>query len=483
MKSLVKAQSLADLNKPPQTWVVPESEVTFKQQLRSAKPTVAYHLSPASATLLGTKHSPLVVTNQPVSSPKPPSAPLPHFSLDDTVNVENSPLSTIDTEDPVETVQLSPVEIDGNVALEVSEELDEVPENTLEQDENDELMAEERTIAPIQFSGSALEDAENWLRHFNNYCTYKAYDDAKRLGLFKVLLAGGAATWLDSLQQATLNDWNGLREAFLQRYLTPEFMHFKSARLIFNTKMQKGETVDDYVAKMQQLARSIQAEEKMVRFAVLNGLRPEIANFVTQKQPKTMTELLDAARIAELTNPTTSETDTTVSAQLAGVQEQLKQLTAKWEGTAVASVNSNQDSRRPRSPPRTPSPRRVRFADDGTDRQYRRYDSPNRFTRGFSSRSRFRYPRRGVRGRGYVQSFNAQPSFSYQTPNFYGGQQDQTSMMSYQMQPQCPKCGGGQHQSFNECPAVNRNCRFCLKKGHFVRLCRAAARAAAFNSQ
>ena len=64
----------------------------------------------------------------------------------------------------METVQLPPVEIDGNVALEVSEELDEGPENTLEQDENDELMAEERTIAPIQFSGSALEDAENWLR-------------------------------------------------------------------------------------------------------------------------------------------------------------------------------------------------------------------------------------------------------------------------------------------------------------------------------
>ena len=73
----------------------------------------------------------------------------------------------------METVQLPPVEIDGNVTLKVSEELDEGPENTLDQDENVELMAEERTIAPIQFSGSA----ENWLRHFNNYCTYKAVFD------------------------------------------------------------------------------------------------------------------------------------------------------------------------------------------------------------------------------------------------------------------------------------------------------------------
>jgi len=84
----------------------------------------------------------------------------------------------------------------------------------------------------------------------------------------------------------------------------------------------------------------------------------------------------------------------------AGVQEQLKLFTAKWESTAVASVNSNQDLQRPRTPPRTASPRRVRFADDRTDGQYRRYDSPNRFTCGFSSRGCFRYPRRGARGRG-----------------------------------------------------------------------------------
>jgi len=39
-------------------------------------------------------------------------------------------------------------------------------------------------------------------------------------------------------------------------------MHFKSARLIFDTKMQQGDTVDDYVAKMQHLAKTIKADEK-----------------------------------------------------------------------------------------------------------------------------------------------------------------------------------------------------------------------------
>jgi len=53
-------------------------------------------------------------------------------------------------------------------------------------------------------------------------------------------MTGSAATWLDALPNATVGTWDTLKDAFLQRYLTPEFMHFKSARLIFNTKM--GET-------------------------------------------------------------------------------------------------------------------------------------------------------------------------------------------------------------------------------------------------
>ena len=67
--------------------------------------------------------------------------------------------------------------------------------------------------------------------------------------------------------------------------------------------------------------------KKMVRFAILNGLLPHISNYVTQQQPKTVPELLQAARIAELTTPVANGTNSGVSLQLAGVQEQLQKLT------------------------------------------------------------------------------------------------------------------------------------------------------------
>jgi len=263
-------------------------------------------------------------------------------------------------------------------------------------------------------------------------------------------------------------------------------MHFKSARLIFNTKMQPNDTVDDYVAKMQQLARSIKADEKMVRFAILNGLLPHIANYVTQKQPITITELLDAARIAELTHPVAAETDTAVTAQLAGVQEQLRQLTAKWDNSVVASVNRPDELKRSWTPPREQSPRKVRFSED-QQYPYKWFDAPNRPSRGFSTRGRYSCSRRDGRDTRYsgfsgfsglygMQPYNPQPAYDVQPSNFYAGQSNQPPVMT-QMQTQCPKCGGQRHESFNSFPAVNKNCWFCSNKGHFLRECRDAARA------
>ena len=221
-------------------------------------------------------------------------------------------------------------------------------------------MAEERQIAPSQFHGTAAEDAELWARHFETYCLYKGYDGDRKIKLFKVLLQGGAAQWLDGLEVNADTPWDTYKDLFLKRYLTPEYMHFKSARSIMNTKMEPGEKVDDYVSKMQHLAKSIKADEKMIRFAIMNGFSS--ANYVAQKQPKTMVELLDAARIAEMTQPPPiTETSSEVTERLSGMEQMLKQLTTKVEAATVLNVNAVQS--RPNTPPapRPQSPKKVHF--------------------------------------------------------------------------------------------------------------------------
>jgi len=64
-------------------------------------------------------------------------------------------------------------------------------------------------INPSTFSGTASEDAENWLQHFCNFCDFKAHSPSKVLSLFKDLMAGSAAARLDSLSDDVRSDWGG----------------------------------------------------------------------------------------------------------------------------------------------------------------------------------------------------------------------------------------------------------------------------------
>ena len=59
--------------------------------------------------------------------------------------------------------------------------------------------------------------------------------------------------------------------------------------------------MDDFCVQMQKVARVIGADERTTVYATLSDLMPIDLTYVTQAKPATMTELLEAARVAELT--------------------------------------------------------------------------------------------------------------------------------------------------------------------------------------
>jgi len=104
--------------------------------------------------------------------------------------------------------------------------------------------------------------------------------------------------------------------------------------------------------------------------------------------------------------------------------------------------------------PPSPSARKVRFA------------AP-------TQRGGFQQQRRPLfGGRGVSSDVNVAQRASYmpppQRPNYFV---QQTSG-----QGQCPKCGRENHAHPNYCPAINKNCNYCGKRGHFSKVCRAAMR-------
>jgi len=63
----------------------------------------------------------------------------------------------------------------------------------------------------------------------------------------------------------------------------------------------------------------------------LNGFLPHIAQHVVSMKPDSLDTVLEAARVAELTNPTKSATEEVLTEQLADVRAELKVLASKWE--------------------------------------------------------------------------------------------------------------------------------------------------------
>jgi len=142
-------------------------------------------------------------------------------------------------------------------------------------DSDDDMESAVTNIYPSNFRGVASENADAWLRRLINYCVYKGYDDDRAKALFRVLLTECAAVWLDTLEEATRNNWTQLKAAFLSRYTTPDFLKYKHASELFNSK-QGDRSVDDVCAYMQNLAREVNADEHMLCYAVLNGLKSDI---------------------------------------------------------------------------------------------------------------------------------------------------------------------------------------------------------------
>jgi len=65
---------------------------------------------------------------------------------------------------------------------------------------------------------------------------------------------------LPTLEDAIQNNWTKLMAAFLARYTTPQFMKYKHANKLFNSK-EGDRSVDDFCAYMQNLAREVNADD------------------------------------------------------------------------------------------------------------------------------------------------------------------------------------------------------------------------------
>jgi hypothetical protein len=129
------------------------------------------------------------------------------------------------------------------------------------------------SVKPPVFSGKPDDDADGFVRAFDRYIKYREItDNGKKLNLFAVLLKDNAADWYDALSETSKDTFAHLSEAFAARYQSPDSLKYKCANDLFTKKQAETESVDEYVTRLRKLARLIGADDRILTFAVINGL-------------------------------------------------------------------------------------------------------------------------------------------------------------------------------------------------------------------
>lgn len=136
-------------------------------------------------------------------------------------------------------------------------------------------MAEAVAIRPPTFSGKAEEDANCFVNSLDMYIRYRENKDAnKKLNLLAVLLTDAAGDWYESLPHSSKDSSDNLRAAFASRYQSTDTIKFKCATEIVTKKQGETQSVDDYVTQMCKLAKLCSADENILKFAIIHGLKP-----------------------------------------------------------------------------------------------------------------------------------------------------------------------------------------------------------------
>jgi len=257
------------------SWPANTTEVVeFKRTNRSSKPEVVYYRGPVETDKVITDQvrSPILTrhtrheTRSASAGPSDARNPATPAATPQVAGPSQAP-----TPQPYPPTQAQQLVIQAALNSDDEEE-DEVFTDT-------EDMTEDKTIGPGTFSGTTGEDGDRWLKHFEHYCAYKGYPEAKQLALCKVLLTGSAAIWLDTSDE--INSMASFKAEFNKRYITPEIIKYRSAKEIFSRRQREDECADDYISYMRKWATNVDiSDNKVIQYAVLNGLRPHIAAYV-----------------------------------------------------------------------------------------------------------------------------------------------------------------------------------------------------------
>ena len=234
------------------------------------------------------------------------------------------------------------------------------------------------SIMPKKFTGDGDYSARVFLRRFNQYATYKQWDDAARFRSIPLFLDNAAEIWYASLQPAPAN-YDQFQQALLQSFET-RVSTFVDEQTFKRYTQKPDETVRQYHSRMIEAAERLNIAPNAQLNHFLGSIHPRLKTQVITHNPATLEEALDKARLAEqaLTPIQATADPGTLENQIAAFKSKLAEQNRKMqtqeikykallEAQASFGYRQNRYPQRPTRPRphRSPSPHnpRVRFQD------------------------------------------------------------------------------------------------------------------------
>ena len=217
------------------------------------------------------------------------------------------------------------------------------------------------------FHGKSSEDASEYAAYLQRYAAYKHLTDGEILELLPVLLRDAASDFYDTLGEQQKSTWPNFKAAFFERFGRSTVQRWKDTNALWIQVQAKDESADDFVSPLTRFAKNLPTlDPSTLQCAVTRGLKPHIRQYVLQADAKSMTELLQAARIAEMATPSTDSSVTAVLDELRASNAQhtaaFQQLSTRLDKLSITPIDQRHDD----ASSRRPSPRRVRFDDRRT---------------------------------------------------------------------------------------------------------------------
>ncbi|XP_069133378.1 uncharacterized protein [Argopecten irradians] len=201
------------------------------------------------------------------------------------------------------------------------------------------------------FTGDSSDDAKLWITRFQLFVKTKGFNQHKAKTVLPLFLKDGALRWYMSLPDTITEDYETLTNAFLQRYGPDDNTKWQRTAQLYQTKQTSGQSVEDFITMLTGKGQDVGLSEDQIQQVVINGLKPNIRQFVLQNNPQTIDELRRWAKLGELTVSDENQQHQEVVAAIARLEDQLQALSVQatqttWKNGRQQSKSSQQQQQR-----------------------------------------------------------------------------------------------------------------------------------------